>query len=273
MKIGKWDLTVMTSSQEGFLVDSALVAGQRDAILFDAQFTLSDAHRVAATVLETGKHLAAIYITHFHPDHYFGLTALKDAFPLANVVALPSVVAQIKKNRREDAKKWKQSYGNNLSSDPIVPRPLPGRTLTLEGETFRIYGEAQGDARDNSYVWMPALKAVVCGDIVYSGVHLWTLETTPAERKEWIRSVGAIASLDPSIVVAGHKNPALKDDPLSLEFTRSYLTFYDEALAGSETAEEFLSKMKGRFPDLGLEVVLQMAADAAFPRGGRKAAA
>jgi hypothetical protein len=41
----------------------------------------------------------------------------------------------------------------------------------------------QGDDAENSYVWIPSLRAVVTGDIVYSGVYVWTAETDPAAHK------------------------------------------------------------------------------------------
>jgi glyoxylase-like metal-dependent hydrolase (beta-lactamase superfamily II) len=266
-------LKVMTSSPEGFWANSTLIEGEKDAILIDAQFMLSDAHRVAAAILESRKNLAAIYITHFHPDHYFGLNVLKEAFPQVKMTALPSTIKNIKANWENEMKTWKPIYGDNLSSRPITPEAMIGRTLTLEGETLEIVGELQGDARDNSYVWIPSLQAVITGDIVFNGLYPWTLETTPAERKEWIHSLDKITALGPLVVVGGHKNPVMKDDLSGVWFTKSYLAHYDEALASSETAEEFRSKIKGRFPDLGLEVILQMASEAAFSKDRKKTAA
>ncbi|HSW59055.1 MAG TPA: MBL fold metallo-hydrolase, partial [Dehalococcoidales bacterium] len=61
------------SDEKGFEVASLIVMGRTDAVLIDAQWTLSNAHRVIAEILETGKILKAIYVTHAHPDHYFGL--------------------------------------------------------------------------------------------------------------------------------------------------------------------------------------------------------
>jgi glyoxylase-like metal-dependent hydrolase (beta-lactamase superfamily II) len=266
-------LKVMTSSPEGFWANSTLIEGEKDAILIDAQFTLSEAHRVAASILESRKNLTAIYITHFHPDHYFGLSVLKEAFPQAKMIALPSTIKNIKANWENEMKTWKPIYGDNLPLRPIIPEALTGTTLTLEGETLEIVGELQGDARDNSYVWIPSIKAVVSGDIVFNGLYPWTLETSPAERKEWIKSLDKVAALGPLVVVGGHKNPEMKDDLSGVWFTKSYLAYYDEVLASSRTADEFRSKIKGKFPDLGLEVILQMASDAAFANDQKKTAA
>src|SRR5689334_5092517 len=89
----KLTTTVYTASPNGFLVNSTLVSGEREAVLIDAQFTLADAHRLVALILESKKTLTTVYVTHFHPDHYFGLAVIKQAFPKAKLVALPGAVA------------------------------------------------------------------------------------------------------------------------------------------------------------------------------------
>src|SRR5215470_8716805 len=99
-------VSVYTASPGGFLVDSTLVTGEKDAILVDAQFTLADAHRLIGMILDSKKNLTTVYITHWHPDHYFGLAAIKQAFPNAKLVALPAAVAEIKKTWQAKVKQW-----------------------------------------------------------------------------------------------------------------------------------------------------------------------
>src|SRR6202521_1653596 len=76
----------------GYDVNSTMVSGQKDMLVIDPQFSLSEAHRLAAEILESKKNLAVIYITHPHPDHLFGLAVLKQAFPQAKILALPATV-------------------------------------------------------------------------------------------------------------------------------------------------------------------------------------
>src|SRR5688500_19588664 len=106
----KLTASVYTGSQGGFLVNSTLVAGDKDAVLIDGQFTLSDAHRLVAMILESKKNLTTVYVTHFHPDHYFGLTVIKQAFPKAKLVATPATIKEIKKTWAAKAKQWGGMY-------------------------------------------------------------------------------------------------------------------------------------------------------------------
>jgi glyoxylase-like metal-dependent hydrolase (beta-lactamase superfamily II) len=261
---GKLKLKVFTSSPEGFLVNATLVSGAKDAILIDDQFQLSDAKHLAAEIKETGKNLTTVYVTHWHPDHYFGFTALKETFPSAKFVALPETVKEIEKTAAAKVKQWQPMFKDNIPAKPVVPEALQGTTLTLEGQTLEIVGRVQGDDVNNSYVWIPSLKAVVCGDIVYSGVFPWTAETNPEQRKAWAGTIDKIAGLSPAVVVPGHQKPDAGDGPASLLFMKSYLTTYDEALSSSKTAADAQAKVKAKYPDLALDVILKIGTEAAY---------
>src|SRR6201993_3304625 len=90
----KLQLKVHTGSGvNGYDVNSTMISGERDMLVIDPQFSLSEAHKLAAEILESKKNLTTIYVTHPHPDHMFGLAVLHQAFPNAKIVALPATVA------------------------------------------------------------------------------------------------------------------------------------------------------------------------------------
>jgi glyoxylase-like metal-dependent hydrolase (beta-lactamase superfamily II) len=259
---------VFTASPDGFLVTSTLIMGEKDAVLIDGQLTLADAHRLVATIIESKKNLTTVYVTHSHPDHYFGLEVIKQAFPKVKIVALPATITEIKKTAAAKVKQWAPVYGTNLTTRPIVPAPLKGNTLTLEGQTLEIHGPVQGDEPANSYVWIPSTKTVVVGDIAYQGVFPWTAETNADSRKAWLKTLDEVQALGATTVVAGHKNAAdarLRDDASALEATRGYLKEFDMAVGTAKTAEDLEKRMKAKFPTLALDIVLHIGATAVFP--------
>jgi glyoxylase-like metal-dependent hydrolase (beta-lactamase superfamily II) len=259
-------LKVFTSSPEGFLVNSTLVSGAHDAILIDAQFVLSDAKRLVTEIKATNKHLTTVYVTHFHPDHYFGFGVLKEAFPDAKLVASPETVKEIESTALAKVKQWQPMFKDNIPVKPIVPEPVQGSTLLLEGQKLEIIGGQQGDTPDSSFVYIPSLSAVISGDIVYSGVFPWTAESSGEQRKAWVRTLDRIAALNPKVVVAGHQAPEDGTAPSSLAFMKSYLKSYDEALASSKTASEAESKLKAQYPKLGSDFSLKLGLQSAYKR-------
>ena len=260
----KLTTTVYTASPGGFLVDSTLIAGEKEAILVDAQFTLADTHRLVAMILESKKTLTTVYITHGHPDHYFGLGVIKAAFPKVKVVTLQAAAAEIAKTAKAKAKQWGAMYGANLTTAPVTPAASKVTSLTLEGQAIELRGPAQGDSPDNTYVWIPSIKTVIAGDIVFRGVHPWTAETDSAKRKAWIKTLDEIKALGPTTVIAGHKDPKEKDDAAGLDQTKAYLEAFDAAVASSKSSAEVQQKMKAKYGSLQLEIILQLGADAQF---------
>ncbi|NVB77151.1 MAG: MBL fold metallo-hydrolase [Kofleriaceae bacterium] len=261
----KLTTSVYTASPNGFHVSSTLVAGEKEAVLIDGQFSLADAHRLVAMILESKKTLTTVYVTHWHPDHYFGLVVIKQAFPKAKFVATPESIKEIKKTWAAKVKQWSPVFGDLVPKNPILPTALKTNTLTLEGQTLEIHPNVQGDSPDNSYVWIPSIKTVIAGDIVYRGVHPWTAETNGETRKAWMKTLDELSALGPETVIAGHKDPKAKDDVASIKATRDYLETFDAAVASSKSATEVQDKMKKKYGDLQLDVILQIGAGAQFP--------
>ena len=74
--------------------------------MIDASQRLSDTHRMIAEIIPMRKNLTHIYVSHFHPDHHFGLQVLKNAFPKVRIVALPSVVKDISSTSNDKIDLW-----------------------------------------------------------------------------------------------------------------------------------------------------------------------
>src|SRR5437763_9911256 len=193
--------------QIGYDVNSTMISGEKDILLIDPQFSLSEAHRLAAEILESKKNLALIYVTHPHPDHLFGLAVLKQAFPQAKILALPATVNAAKTGWPARQKFWFATYGNNIPGpDPVLPEELVTPVLTLEGQEFPVTGGVQGaDGPGNSFVWIPSLKAVVTGDVVFD--HVYFGVPRDAARENWLKTIDQIVALKPAVIVPGHEGP------------------------------------------------------------------
>ena len=262
----KFTLQVHTGrGQVGYDVNSTMIIGERDILLIDPQFSLSEAHKLAAEILETKKRLATIYSTHAHPDHLFGLAVLKQAFPEAKIVALPATVAAARTGWPARQKFWFPVYGNNIPGpEPVLPEELATPLLTLEGEDFPITGGVQGaDGPGNSFVYVPSLKAVITGDIVFDRVYFGV--PRDAARQNWLKTIEQIAALKPAIVVPGHEGPGATRDMRSIEFMKKYIADWDANVARSKTAAEMRANVLQQYPGLGMEFTLTDRVATYFP--------
>src|SRR5918997_506452 len=246
----KFTLKVHTGrGQVGYDVNSTMVIGERDMLLIDPQFSLSEAHKLAAEILETKKRLTTIYSTHAHPDHLFGLAVLRQAFPSAKIVALPATVNAAKTGWPARQKFWFPVYGNNIPGpEPVLPEELVTPVLSLEGEEFPITGG-------------------VVFDHVYFGV------PRDAARENWLKTINQIAALGPAVVIPGHEGPGATRDMRAIEFMTKYIADWDANVARSKTAAEMRTNVLKQYPGLGMEFTLNDRVAAYFPAqpaGGTK---
>jgi len=250
----------------GYDVNSTMISGAKEMLLIDTQFSLSNSHRLVAEILESGKQLTTIYVTHPHPDHLFGLAVLKQAFPAARVVALPQTASAVATAWPGRQKFWVGTYGNNIPGpEPVLPEALTEPVLTLEGHRFPITGPVGGsDGPGNSFVHIPALSAVVTGDIVFD--HAYFGVTKDAARTEWLKSIDQILALKPVIVVPGHEGPGATRSVAAIAFMKKYIADWEANVAQSKSPAEMRQRVLTQYPNLGMTYTLDQRIAAWFPQ-------
>lgn len=260
---------VFFCDEAGFEVASVIVMGENDAVLIDAQWTLSNAHRLIAEILETGKDLKTIYITHAHPDHYFGVGTVAEAFPRARVVAVPSDADLINRQFFGKAEIWENVIGaHNVCRKTVEVEPLEDDHLEVEGHRLEIIPEVMGDMRYNTMVWIPSSKTLYASDVLFNQAHPFTCELTGDERGQWIDEIGKIETMGADVIIPGHQKPGMQFDRTSLDFTREYLVATEEELARTEDVAGFYYAMAERFPEAHL-LHLSNEMNANVFKGGR----
>ena len=259
---------VFFSDENGFEVASVIVLGQNDAVLIDAQWTLSNAHRVIAEILETGKLLKTIYITHAHPDHYFGLGTVAEAFPEARVTTIPSVARTINKQFFGKIEHWEKTIGfTNTPRKVVNLESLDDNFIELEGQRIEIIPEIMGDLKYNTVVWIPSIKTLYGSDVLFNQAHPFTCEVTAEERQQWIRDIERLEKLGAEVVIPGHQKPGMPFNNSSYTFTKEYLIATEEELARTDNVAGFYDIMLKRFPEANLLISNEMNSNVF--KGGR----
>ncbi|MBA5608153.1 MBL fold metallo-hydrolase [Duganella sp. FT3S] len=246
-----------------FPVASVLVAGQRDAVLIDAQFSRGEALKLAERIRASGKRLTTVYVSHGDPDFYFGLDVIHAAFPDARIVATPQTIAAMQQKAAAKVAYWGPILKDNAPQGIVMPQPLQGDTITLEGQTLKIEG-LQGKSPERSYVWIPSIKAVVGGVELFNDLHVWTADTqTVASRQQWLATLDAIDALKPATVVPGHFKVGASYTPDSIAYTRTYLQRFEAEATRAADAAGLITAMKGAYPSAGLAGALDISAKVA----------
>ncbi len=243
-----------------FPVASVLVTGQTDAVLIDAQFSRGEAEKLVERIRASGKKLTTVYISHGDPDFYFGLDVVKAAFPDAHIVATPQTIAAMEKKAAAKVAYWGPILKQNAPQGIVMPQPLTGKDIMLEGQKLTV----SGPTPDRTYVWIPSIKAVVGGVVLFNDLHVWTADTQTAQsRQDWLATLAGIEALKPVTVVPGHFKVGSALTPQSIAFTRDYLVRFEEATAKAANSAELIASMKQQYPTAGLDAALGTSAKVA----------
>ncbi|MDF3831692.1 MBL fold metallo-hydrolase [Cupriavidus basilensis] len=243
-----------------FPVSSELVTGARDAVLIDAQFQRNDAEALVERIRASGKNLTTIYISHSDPDFYFGLDVLKAAFPAAKIVATPQTVAAIQASMAGKKAYWSPILKGNAPRDLVLPEPLAGNTILLEGNKLEVLG-LDGPAPERTVIWIPALRTVAGGVVVFGKSHVWIADTqTLASRQHWIAMLDRIEAKKPVRVVPGHYLDNAPQTLASVRFTRDYLRTFEREAARAPDGKALAAAMQQRYAHLGGVDSLELSA-------------
>ncbi|SNX63134.1 glyoxylase-like metal-dependent hydrolase (beta-lactamase superfamily II) [Streptomyces sp. TLI_55] len=240
---------------------ATLVTGETEALLVDAGFTRADGHRLVAEILDSGKTLTTVFVSHGDPDFYFGAEVVADAFPEAKFVATEIVIEHIAHSYEGKLKAW-AALGPNLPTRLVDLEPLTG-DLTLEGHRFELKGGVP-ELSDRHYLWQAEHRALLGGVLLFQQEHVWVADTaTPASRAAWIGVLDEMAALEPGLVVPGHRLPGTAADATAITATREYLVAFEEELDRAADGAGLTEALVKRFPDHGMLIAAQIGAKVA----------
>ena len=257
---GEGKLSTMTyfAGEFGFSVSSVLIMGQKECILVDTQWTKADAHRLIAEIIETRLELKAVFATHLHPDHYWGMGEIQKAFPNAKYYMLPEEVPLYADQYQPKLDEWVDVVGEgNLCRKQCENLlPLESKCFELDGERIEVLDHIMGDLKWNSVVWIPSIKTLIGSDVIFNEAHPFTCEISGAQRLEWIAELEKLErELQPEVVIPGHQRAGCLLDRSGIKYTIDYIKATNEEIAAIKGLDSkigtavFFYNMEKRFPN------------------------
>ncbi|KAI1072929.1 hypothetical protein LB507_009047 [Fusarium sp. FIESC RH6] len=284
------NLRVETRISHGIAQDmvSSLIIGSQAAVLIDVPLTIPQAKELVPWIRShTSLPLVAVFATHFHPDHYLAAHIILESFPQANLYATEKTVALVKDIIEGKTMFWKSALGDeNIATSPIIPQTFPSTFFLLPGddEIIHLLGPVNGDSPEQTMFWIPSIKTLIAGDVVYGhGMHMWLADLDdPSMTKAWLDSLRLIDSLGAERIIPGH---ALSDQQdfngtKDTDHTRAYVSFFQKEIESKPrdtfTPEEIIAKFDDAFPELAKaeegstsQLLLQINAQH-FGKGGQR---
>lgn len=253
---------ISSDAHDGFGVSSTIIMGEKEAMLVDAQFTLANAHRLAAEIIETGLDLKRIFITHLHPDHFLGLEVIKSVFPDAEILSYKQVAEDVNDAFDFKIDYWgKQVLKENGARTTYLITETEEDTLYLEGQQIKILGLLSGDCIRVTPLWIPSTRTLIASDIVFADAHVWIADMrTPERMAKWMQSLDTLEALAPKVLIPGHSRTTSSLSPSAIGFTRTYIRNFIKTLHQVNNSAELVQEMERIYPNLPVKICLDYSA-------------
>src|ERR1700726_14775 len=122
------DLPPGASEMKWSPISSTLISGKHDAVLVDTAITVDQNQELVDWIVHSGKNLTAIYATHGHGDHFFGVNTIQKKFPKARFLATREVIAGMRKQVSAPILNgyWKARFPGQIDSTLLIADELKG---------------------------------------------------------------------------------------------------------------------------------------------------
>lgn len=237
-----------------------IIETKNQLVLIDAQLFIPYAKAFREYANSLKKPIKYIFISHSHPDHYFGLSA---AFS-----DIPSFTYQsIQRNMIKDApttwKEMREQFGKEMIPDKIhYPANVisPGK-VTIDGLLYQFSLVREAEDEDQMVIRFPEVNAVIMQDLTYNGYHLYLgpyIEHWISFLREFYETVGPN-----TLLLVGHGPPGFRRlIHLNIDYLQTAKAIIDQP---GMTGPKFKDRITSIYPKLGGSDMIHLYFPVLFP--------
>jgi glyoxylase-like metal-dependent hydrolase (beta-lactamase superfamily II) len=237
---------IFASGESAFLVNSFLLEGAESVVIIDAQFLVSSAKALREKLDGIGKPLAALIVTHPHPDHYNGAAVLLEGRQDVPVLATVATDEGIRATAEAKRQFWTPQYGADYPQTFVYPNRIvaTGETIAFGDISLTFDDIGPGEASNIVLLHSAASYELFASDLVYSACHPWLAE----ERSDlWLAQLDSAKSryADVRTVHAGHgPSGTLSLLEAQIDYIESFRAVIGDHSARGELTDEAKARIR-----------------------------
>lgn len=218
-----------------------IIESRNKLVLIDAQFLADNARAFRAYADKLGKPIERLYVSHRHPDHWFGLAT---AFSNVPIYALQETKTFIETNGEQSRLDHLIVLGPQSPASILVPnRTVEPSEEVIDGVKYVFNKVIDTEIDFLLTIALPELGVYIVQDLLYSGTHPYLTKDMP----HWINVLQAL--LDPDshyeLFLPGHGLPA---DKIEVARNIEYLVAAQQAFSGGMGKADFETFLTSRYP-------------------------
>lgn len=216
-----------------------IIESKNQLVLVDGQFLVPYARAFRDYAESLGKPIERLYLSHRHPDHWFGLGT---AFSDITIYSLPETMSFIKTDGEASrSDHWK--LGDLLTDRIVVPEQVvkPGEEI-IDGVRYVFDRVTDAEIDYDLTIGLPDIGVFFAQDLIYSGTHLYLTK----HMGHWIRILQGMLVSDYELFMPGHGFPADKNE---VARNIEYLAAAQQAAGNGLTDDAFKNFLLQRYPE------------------------
>ncbi|GAA3973838.1 MBL fold metallo-hydrolase [Streptomyces plumbiresistens] len=216
-----------------------IIETKNQLVLVDGQFLAPYARAFRDYADSLGKPIERLYVSHRHPDHWFGLGT---AFTDITVYALSETMTFIHEHG-EDSRSDHWKLGDLTPERIVVPKQVasPGEE-TIDGTRYVFDRVTDTEIDYDLTIRLPEIGVYFAQDLIYSGTHLYLTK----HMDHWIQVLQEMLVSDYELFMPGHGLPADKNE---VARNIEYLSAARQAIGNGLTNDTFKNFMLQRYPE------------------------
>lgn len=223
---------------EGNTSNAGFIVTPDGVVVFDALGTPSLGWNLLQAIKKaTSVPVRYNVVSHYHADHIYGLQAFKDH--TASIVIAQDRATEYREDEETSGERANQRLDQRREAlapwvdakTRVVPPDITFKqqaTLYLGGKRFELIYAGPAHSASDAMMMVEPDGVLFAGDVVQNG-RIPFMNADDVDTANWLRSLGAVAKLNPKFIVPGHGHPS-DNATAAIAFTRDYITYVRAAM-------------------------------------------